>query len=127
MKKILISMLAVFMLAGCAGIKAQPVIYAATDTAFLLVLQANPQYKTPVIAGLQGIKLALGGSITYDQLMIEIAKQLPMPYDAVAVIFTGFLQSDTPVSTNIFPMSQDYKNAIIVEIDKLILIAGMVK
>lgn len=127
MKKILLSIIVLVMLMGCAGIKAQPVIFAATDTAFLLVLQANPQYKTPVIAGLQGIKLALGGSITYDQLMVEIAKQFPAPYNAVAVIFTGFLQSDTPVSTNIFPMSQSYKDAITVQADKMILIAGMVK
>ena len=127
MRKLLVVFIMLAMLVGCAGIKAQPVIFAATDTAFLLVLQANPQYKAPVITGLQGIKLTLGGSITYDQLMVVVAQQLPVPYDAVAVIFTGFLQSDTPVSTNIFPMSQDYKNAIIVELDKLILVAGMVK
>lgn len=127
MKKLLISFMLLLLLVGCAGVAVNPAAQTAADTGFYLVLQANPQYKAPVIAGLTALNVFLSGSVTYDQLTAEIAKQLPAPYDMVAAVLTGFISSDTPVSTSLLPMSAAYKAAITGEINKLLLVAQTVK
>jgi hypothetical protein len=126
MKKLLVLMM-LFLLIGCAGLQPKPIITAGTDTAFVLVLQNNPSYKPAIVAGLNEIKAVLSGSLTYDDLLIQITKSLPGPYAVVATIFIGELSADMPISTTAIPMLDSYKTGVSNYIDHLILLTGLIK
>jgi hypothetical protein len=126
MKKIIVSLLMLVFLIGCAGITANAPVNIAVDTAFYLTLKNNPQYKPVVVQGLNAVKVALSGSLTYDQLMAEIAKQFPGDAAAIGVIVSGYIATDKPISVTLIPMSAAYKQAILVEIDKFLLLASTI-
>lgn len=126
MKKTLIALvLLVGMFIGCAGMNASVPVNVATDTAFVLVLQNNPTYKAPVIAGLQNVKTFLVGSVTFDDLMLMLPKQFMGKYAYVAVILAGYLDTDKPLFETYLPMLESYKSGIVAKIDRLILLASM--
>ena len=127
MKRLLISILLIGLLFGCAGISANAPVSATLDTAFYLALKNNPQYKSQVVVGLTATKVFLSGSVTYDQLIAEITKQFSGDYAAIGIILSGYVSTDKPISTNLFPMSDAYKSAIIMEIDKFLLLASTIK
>lgn len=126
MKKLLVSILLLGLLVGCAGLNASVPVNIATDVAFVMVLQNNPSYKAPVIAALTGVKTYLAGSVTYDDLILFISKQFGGKYAYIGVILSGYLDTDKPISTSTITMFDAYKAAIIVKIDRLILLANTV-
>lgn len=126
MKRLLVAVLLVGLLFGCAGISANVPISAATDTGFYLAMKANPQYKPAVVASLNSLKVLLSGSLTYDQLIIEIAKAFPGDKAALGVFLSSYMAQDKPTSVTLIPMSQSYKDSIIVKIDRFLLLANMV-
>lgn len=125
MKKILISLLAVFMLFGCTGLNTSVAVNVATDTAFVLVLQNNPTYKAPVIAALKEVKAVLTGSITYDTLVIQITKVFGPKYAVIGVVLSGYIAEDKPLFETYLPMLESYKAGILVKIDRFILLASI--
>jgi hypothetical protein len=128
MKKLFVGMLLLVMLTGCTGLNtaiSNPAINAVTDTAFVLVLQNNPNYKPVVITALNSIKVFLSDKVTYDQLITEIAKQLPGKYTVVATILTAYIAADKPISETYLSMLDSYKSGIVTKIDRLILLAGV--
>jgi hypothetical protein len=127
MKRIMLLMVGLMLIftVGCAGMNASVPVNIATDVAFVMVLQNNPSYKAPVIAGLQTIKTYLSGRVTYDDLILFISKQFGGKYAYVGVILSGYLGTDKPIFETYLPMLDSYKVAIIAKIDRLILLAGM--
>lgn len=125
MKKIFLTILCLVILIGCTGLNTNTAINAATDTAFVLVLQNNPDYKLAVVTALTGIKTFLSGKVTYDQLITEITKQLPGKYAVIATMLTAYISADQPVSTTYLSMLDSYKAGVIKKIDRFILLAGI--
>jgi hypothetical protein len=125
MKKLFAVIIMLVMLLGCAGMNVSVPVNVATDTAFVLVLQNNPSYKPQIIISLNAIKVFLANDVTYDDLLIEIVKVLPKPYDVVAVILSGYLDTDKPVSTSLIPMLDSYKQSVIAKIDRFIFLASL--
>lgn len=122
---VLIVAVSLFGLVSCAGMNASVPVNIATDIAFVTVLQNNPSFKAPVVAGLTGIKVYLAGNVTYDDLIIFINKQFGGKYSYVGVILMAYLDTDKPLSTTWLNMSDAYKQAIIVKIDRLLILASM--
>lgn len=125
MKKLFAVILMLAMVTGCAGLNTSIAVNVATDTAFVLALQNNPSYKVPVIDALNKIKTFLNGKVTYDDLILEISKQLPDKYAAVAVILIGYIETDKPVFETYLTMFDSYKAGVITKIDRLILLASI--
>jgi hypothetical protein len=123
MKKLFAVIVMLVMLIGCAGMNASVPVNIASDAAFVLVIQNNPGYKVPIIAGLNKVKAFLSGTVTYDDLLIEIAKVLPSQYAVVAVILSGYLDTDKPIFETYLPMLDSYKEGVIVKIDRFIFLA----
>lgn len=124
MKKMILMILSLMLLFGCTGLNTNTTINAATDTAFVLIMQNNPSYKPVVVDALKAVKNALSGSITYDQLIAEITKQLPGQYAVVATMLSAYISADQPVSTSLLPMLDSYKEGVVKKIDRFILLAG---
>lgn len=130
MKKLFAVVIMLAMLVGCAigtGIVANPVVNIAIDGAFYLELKTHPQYKAPVIAGLTAVKVFLSGSVTYDQLILEITKQFPGDAAALGIILSKYIATDKPIFETYLPMLESYKAAIIVKIDEFLLLANVIK
>jgi hypothetical protein len=125
MKKLFAGIMLLLMLVGCAGLNTSTAVNVATDTAFVLALQNNPSYKAPVIFALQNIKTFLSRKVTYDDLILEISKQLPDKYAVIAIILTGYIETDKPVFETYLSMLDSYKGDISNKIDRLILLASM--
>jgi hypothetical protein len=125
MKKLFVGIMFLIMLAGCAGLNTSTAINASTDVAFALFIQNNPNHKAEVVTALNGIKTFLNGEVTYDDLILEIAKQLPDQYKVVAVILTSYIEDDKPIFETYFPLLDKYKAGIITKIDRLITIASI--
>lgn len=122
---LLVVALGLIFVVGCAGINTSVPVNIATDVAFVMVLQNNPSYKVPVIAGLQTVKTYLSDSVTYDDLILFISKQFGGKYVYIGVILADYLNTDKPIFESWLPMLDTYKVAIIAKIDRLILLAGM--
>src|SRR5665647_903048 len=105
------------------GIVANPVVNIAADGAFYLELKTHPQYKAPVITGLTALKVFLSGSVTYDQLILEITKQFPGDAAALGIILSKYVASDKPIFETFLPMLDSYKASIIVKIDDFLMLA----
>lgn len=125
MKRLFLMVVFCVLLVGCAGLNVNTATNVATDTAFVLILQNNPDYKAPVAEALRGIKVFLMGEVTYDDLMLEIAKVFPDKYAVVAVVLTGYIETDKPVFETYLPMLDSYKAGIVAKIDRLILLASI--
>lgn len=123
MKKLFAVVIMLAMVVGCAGMNASVPVNIASDAAFVLVIQNNPNYKPAVIEGLNKVKTFLSGTVTYDDLLIEIAKVLPGQYSVVAVIIAGYLDTDKPIFETYLPMLDSYKEGVIVKIDRFIFLA----
>lgn len=127
MKKLFIVVVMILgLLSGCTGMNASVPVNVATDTAFVLVLQNNPQYKPAVVAGLQAVKTFLVGSVTFDDLMLMLPKQFTGKYAYVAVILAGYLDTDKPIFETYLPMLESYKSGIVAKIDRLLVLANAV-
>lgn len=126
MKKFFVTLLLVGLLFGCAGISANVPVSAATDTGFYLAMKANPQYGPTVVASLNSLKVLLGGSVAYDQFVAEIVKVFPGDYVPLGMCLSNYMAQDKPTSVTLIPMSQAYKDAIIVKIDHFLLLASTV-
>lgn len=125
MKKIFAAILMLAFITGCTGLNASTSVNVATDTAFVLALQNNPSYKAPVIDALNKIKTFLSGKVTYDDLILEISKQLPDKYAVIAVVLTGYIETDKPVFETYLSMLDSYKVDVIKKIDRLITLASV--
>jgi len=124
MKKIFIGFM-LLVLVGCTGLNANQVVTTASDVGLSMVLKNNPQYKAPTVVALNEIKALLAGSITYDSLLIELARYAAPEYAYIILILKADLSTDTPVSTSVLPMLDSYKAGIIKRIDNYILIASI--
>ena len=124
MKKIFIGFM-LLVLVGCTGLNANQVVTTASDVGLSMVLKKNPQYKAPTVVALNEIKALLAGSITYDSLLIELARYAAPEYAYIILILKADLSTDTPVSTSVLPMLDSYKAGIIKRIDNYILIASI--
>ena len=130
MKKIIIGLM-VLVLSGCAsltsGLNTNQAANLATDTAFVLVLNHNPQYRPVVIESLTAIKAVLASSMTYNDLMQEIADRFPEESDVAAVgaVLALYIGTDKPLFESVVPMLDSYKLGIVDKIDRLILLANL--
>jgi hypothetical protein len=123
MKNLFISLLLVVLLNGCTGLNTavnNPAVNVVTDTAFILVLQNNPQYKPVVTLALQNLKALLNENITYDQLIIEITKQFPDKYATIGTILIAYIATDKPVSTTYLNLLDSYKAGIITKLNRFL-------
>lgn len=121
-KFLLLTML--FVLIGCTGINTSVMVNTATDTAFVLALQNNPQLKSDVISSIGKIKTFLTGSVTYDMLIAEVAKQFIGPYASIGIILSGYIETDKPISTSVIPLLDSYKSAVIKKLDRFIMLTN---
>ena len=121
----------VLVLSGCAsltsGLNTNQAANLATDTAFVLVLNHNPQYRPVVIESLTAIKAVLASSMTYNDLMLEIADRFPEESDVAAVgaVLALYIGTDKPLFESVVPMLDSYKLGIVDKIDRLILLANL--
>jgi len=122
MKKIMLVLVMLAMLVGCAGLNTNVPVNVATDVAFVMVLKNNPSYKPQIVAALNTVKIALGESLTYDDLMVMISKQFPEKYAYVGVILSSYVATDKPIFETYLPMLDEYKAGIILKIDRLLLL-----
>ena len=125
MKKLILIAIILGMLFGCTGLKSNVAVNVATDTAFVMVLQNNPTYKPVIAKALQDVKMFLKGTVTYDDLMLFLAKQFDGKYAYVCVIITGYIDTDKPIFETYLPMLESYKIDIIKKIDRLILLSSL--
>ncbi|MDD5006355.1 MAG: hypothetical protein PHS33_07675 [Candidatus Omnitrophica bacterium] len=125
MKKLFAVIFMLVFVTGCTGLNTTVAVNVATDTAFVLALQNNPSYKAPVIDALNKIKTFLNGKVTYDDLILEISKQFPDKYAVIAVVLTGYIETDKPVFETYLSMLDSYKSDVIKKIDRLILLANV--
>jgi len=125
MKKLFIGIMFLMMLTGCAGLNTSTAVNASAEVAFTLFIQNNQNHKAEVINALNNIKTFLNGEVTYDDLILEIAKQLPDQYKVVAIILTSYLEDDKPVFETYLTLFDDYKAGLITKIDRLISIASV--
>lgn len=127
MKKLLVvfAMLVAFMFSGCTGLNTSVAVNVVTDTAFVLALQNNPSYKVPVVVALEEIKAFLSGSLTYDDLIIQITKSFGPKYAVIGVVLSGYIAEDKPLFETYLPMLESYKVGILTKIDRFILLAKL--
>jgi len=125
MRKVFLAAVGLFFLTACAGMNASIPVNIATDIAFVEILKNNPSYKAPVIAGLQSVKTVLGGTVTYDDLIIHVSNVFGGKYAYVAIILTGYIETDTPIFQTNLPLFDAYKADIIKKIDRLLLLAAL--
>lgn len=126
--KLMMSLLCVLITAcfsGCAGFSANQAVSTASNIGLALVLKNNPQYKAPTLLALNGIKVFLGGDVTYDQLLAEIEKYKDPEYAYIVTMLKSELSTDTPVSTTYLTLFDDYKADLIKRIDAYIAIASI--
>ena len=126
MKKLFVAVMLLMMVIGCAGLNTSQTVNVATDAAFVGVLQNNPDHKAEIVQGLADLKTFLSGEVTYDSLIIEIAKRFPNQYTAAAAVLTSYLEADKPVFETYLPLMNDYKAGFITKIDRLISLAGII-
>jgi hypothetical protein len=124
MKKIFIGFM-LLVLIGCTGLNANQVVTTASDVGLAMVLNNNPAYKAPTVVALNEIKALLSGNITYDDLIVALAKYSAPEYAYIILILKADLSTDTPISTTVLPMLDSYKAGIIKRIDNYILIASI--
>jgi hypothetical protein len=125
MKKLFVGIVFLMMVVGCAGLNTSTTINASTDVAFALFIQNNPNHKAEVVIALNKIKTFLNGKVTYDDLILEISKQLPDKYAVIAVVLTGYIETDKPVFETYLSMLDSYKVDVVKKIDRLIALASI--
>jgi hypothetical protein len=129
MKRTIFSLFVAVMLIvgviGCTGFNANQVATTASDVALALVLNNNPQYKPAVVVALKTTKTFLEGKVTYDDLMVELAKYTGTKYAYIFVIIAADFGGDKPLFETYLPMLDSYKAGLITRIDRWILIASM--
>lgn len=123
MKKLLIGIVMLGLLAGCAGLNVNVAANVATDTAFVLVLQNNPDFKAPVIAGLERVKTFLSAPVTYDALIAEISKAFGGRYAYVGVIISEYIEGDKPIFESNLTLFDAYRLGVIKKIDQFLILA----
>jgi len=124
-KRFCILLTVAFILAGCAGFKPDIAVNMTTDIVFATALAKHPESKRAVIAALIGIKTVLAQPITYDALVLEIARQFHGENAYVELILMDYLRADRPVSETYLTLFDEYKAGLTAKLDRLILIASM--
>jgi hypothetical protein len=136
MKKILAVLICMLMLMGCAALKPSPTIVqtagklsqVAIDLAFYNRLQTNPADKADIVKGLNTIKLFLNAtSCTYNELIVEIAKQFPAKYSGYAIVVSYYFDCDVANSTSLIPLLDPYKEGLNKKIDRLLTLTELIK
>lgn len=125
MKKLLLGILLLVMVSGCTGLNVNVAANVASDLAFTLVLQNNPTYKPIVSKGLQDIKAFLVGTVTYDDLILQISKVFDGKYAYIGVILSGYIEADTPIFQTYQPLLDSYKAGVIKKLDRFILLVSI--
>lgn len=125
MKRLLIGIIMLVMVTGCAGLNVNVAANVATDTAFVLVLQNNPTYKVPVIEGLQRVKTFLSQPVTYDALILEISKAFGGKYAYAGIILRSYIDADKPIFESNLTLFEAYKNGVLKKIDTLLILANI--
>jgi hypothetical protein len=135
MKKIILAVMCLLMFTGCAAFNASTtgqiagkISNVTIDVSFVYELQTHPEMKGNVVTALNNLKLFLNAtSCTYDDLIIEIAKQFPQKYAVYAVVISYYFDCDTPNSTSFIPMLDPYKASLNVKIDRLLKLTELIK
>lgn len=125
MKKLFVIAVCILMFTGCAGFNANQAVTVASDVGLALVLKNNPSYKAPTLLVLNTVKTFLAGDVTYEQLITEINKYTGSEYSYIVAILLAELNTDTPISTSMLSLLDDYKADLIKRIDTYILIASI--
>lgn len=134
MKKLIVGIIvAAVMMAGCTttgtsvppNVNTEQLLTVATELALVSGIKAKPEYKPYVLAGLATIKVVLEGSVTYDDLITQIAKQFPGDYAVYAVILTGAINEDKPLFETAIPLLDSYKEGLLKKIDRMILLVNL--
>ncbi len=125
MKRLLVGIIMLGLIIGCTGLQIKTTGNVATDGAFYLVLKNNPDYKAPVIAELQEVKVFLTGTVTYDDLIIKISKAFEGKYAYIGVILSEYIDTDKPIFETHLTLFDAYKLAVLQKIDRLILLASL--
>jgi hypothetical protein len=129
MKKRLAVLFVAFMLfvglTGCPGFNAGTAANMSTDVAFAAAMIKYPESKPVVIAALTALKPFLAKDVTYDELVIELSKQFGGKYASIGIIVADYFAADKPLFETYLTMLDSYKAALILKIDRFILIAGM--
>lgn len=133
MKKLFAVLICLLMFTGCSALNMNTptgkITNAGIDVAFVSQLQAHPEAKADVVAGLNNVKkfLTVTGC-TYDELMVEVIKQFPQTskYAIYAVVLSYYFECDKPISTTIFPLTDATIAEITVKLDRLISLAEII-
>ena len=124
-KRLLILIVTIGLLISCAGFKPDVAVNMATDVAFSVAVTQHPEIKPLAVAALVGVKEFLAGDVTYDDLILEIARRFAGQYAYVGVIVADYVGADKPISETHLTLFDSYKAGLSKKIDRLILIAGM--
>jgi hypothetical protein len=121
----MILIIAFGVLIGCTGLQIKTTADVTSDAAFYLVLKNNPDYKAPVIAGLQRVKTFLAGDVTYDALIIEVSKAFGGRYAYIGILLQMEFDTEKPIFETYATLFEAYKIILTKKIDRLILLAEM--
>lgn len=125
MKKFVLAALALLTMVGCTGIRENAVVNMATDTAFVMALQNNPEHKPVIIDSLKSMKVFLAEKVTYDDLVAQMSKWFPGRYAYIGIILREYIATDRPMFETYLPMMDSYKRAVAAKIDRLLMLTGV--
>lgn len=128
LNKAIVVLLTLFWISGCSGVQINndAVLTLGADIAFLEVMKNNPDNVPQVIAILNEIKTFASEEITYNDLVSEIAGHIGGDYALEATLISDFLLSESPVIDSI-GIFDGYREDFLKRVDRLILLAEMVK
>jgi hypothetical protein len=128
LNKAIVVLLTLFWISGCSGVQINndAVLTLGADIAFLEVMKNNPDNVSQVIAILNDIKTFASEDITYNDLVSEIASHIGGDYALEATLISDFLLSESPVIDSI-GIFDGYREDFLKRVDRLILLAEMVK
>jgi hypothetical protein len=128
LNKAIVVLLTLFWISGCSGVQINndAVLTLGADIAFLEVMKNNPDNVPQVIAILNEIKTFASEDITYNDLVSEIAGHIGGDYALEATLISDFLLSESPVIDSI-GIFDGYREDFLKRVDRLILLAEMVK
>jgi hypothetical protein len=117
-----------FWISGCSGVQINndAVLTLGADIAFLEVMKNNPDNVPQVIAILNEIKTFASEEITYNDLVSEIAGHIGGDYALEVTLISDYLLSESPVIDSI-GVFDGYREDFLKRVDRLILLAEMVK
>jgi hypothetical protein len=121
-EKIFAVVIMLLMLFGCTGLKPNTLVTKVGDIGFYYMLKNNPTYKAKVVSGIAEIKTYLNGTVTYLDLINEVSAVFPNEYSDIAKIIINDFSSDSPILTTTIPLLDSYKQGVIAELDRILLL-----